>query len=362
MQAAVSTARGPWRVTFVTNPDACNLACVMCAGHGPFAPPRPAGVAPRELSLALVERVVDEAAALGAREIVPSTMGEPLLWAGLDGLVDACRARGLRLNLTTNGTFPGRGARAWAERLVPVASDVKISWNAATAATHARVMRGSGFDRAVDDVRAFVAVRDAHAAAGGHRASVSFQFTALETNVDELAGVVRLAAALGVDRVKANHVVAHVDALRALSSRRDARAIARWNAAARAAHAAASEAPLASGERVRLQGVARIDSAPGEAPRGACPFLGREAWVDVEGRFRPCFRAEARHAALADFGDLATTSLAAIWNGEAYRALVASHAEREPCRVCPLRDVDVAAGVRRGDEPDALTAPRARTS
>jgi glycosyltransferase involved in cell wall biosynthesis len=35
--AAITVMPGPWRVTFDTNPDDCNLRCVMCEEHSPFS-------------------------------------------------------------------------------------------------------------------------------------------------------------------------------------------------------------------------------------------------------------------------------------------------------------------------------------
>src|SRR5690606_2426815 len=96
---------GPWRLTLVTNPDECNLACDMCE-CGAAARPGP----PRRMDPALAERAIREAAAAGLTEVIPSTLGEPLLWRGLDRVIDVCGELGLSLNVTTNGTFPGRGA------------------------------------------------------------------------------------------------------------------------------------------------------------------------------------------------------------------------------------------------------------
>ena len=28
---------GPWRITFDTNPDDCNLHCIMCEDHSPYS-------------------------------------------------------------------------------------------------------------------------------------------------------------------------------------------------------------------------------------------------------------------------------------------------------------------------------------
>ncbi|MEZ4462643.1 MAG: glycosyltransferase [bacterium] len=137
--ARVQHQRGPWRITFDTNPDTCNLRCIMCEEHSPHSPlqaKRRADGRPRRLMpLEMIERVVADAAPHGLREIIPSTMGEPLLYEHFEGILALCEQYGVKLNLTTNGTFPRLGAEAWAHQIVPVTSDVKISWNGATKAT-----------------------------------------------------------------------------------------------------------------------------------------------------------------------------------------------------------------------------------
>jgi radical SAM protein with 4Fe4S-binding SPASM domain len=277
-------------------------------------------------------------AGAGLAEVIPSTMGEPLLWSGLDALVDLCAALGLALNVTTNGTFPGRGAAAWAARLVPVASDVKLSWNGATAATAEALMPGLSFEAAVANVRRLVAIRDEAARAGGRRCRVSFQVTAQEANVAELGGIVRLAAALGVDRVKVNQLQVRSPALAPLSLRRDAAALGRWNAAAAEARAAAEEARLPSGARVLLENVAPLrDDPAAPAPPGPCRFVGREAWVHADGRFAPCPHPAAARGELGEFGSVPERSLAEIWADATFRALADRYEEHPVCRTCPFR-------------------------
>ena len=114
-------------------------------------------------------------------------MGEPLLYRHIDEIIDLCSEYGVKLNLTTNGTFPGRGARAWAKRIVPVASDVKISWNGARKETHEAIMLGTQWETVLNNVRTFVKVRDSSALAGGNRCNVTFELTFLETNLGELS-------------------------------------------------------------------------------------------------------------------------------------------------------------------------------
>ncbi len=334
---------GPWRVTLDTNPDTCNLRCVMCEEHSELSPRqqlrRRDGRAPRVMPFELARRVLTDAAAHGLREVIPSTMGEPLLYEHIEKLLELVRSLGVKLNLTTNGTFPRLGAQAWAERIVPITSDVKVSWNGATAETQEQIMVGSKWRAMLDNVRTFIEFRDAHAASGGNRCRVTFQLTFLESNVAEIADIVRLAARLGVDRVKGHHVWAHFEQLQRLSMRRDAAAIARWNAAVLEARAAASECRLPNGQPVLLENIFLLDaSAQADlAPGGRCPFLGQEAWVSADGRFDPCCAPDALRRTLGEFGDLREQSLIDVWRGPTYRALIEGYRTRPLCIGCNMR-------------------------
>jgi len=341
--AHVEPLPGPWRITFDTNPDTCNLHCVMCEEHSRLShrqrERREAGLPRRVMPIELVRRVVGEAAPHGLREVIPSTMGEPLLHERFDDVLELCREHGVKLNLTTNGTFPRLGAREWARRIVPVTSDVKVSWNGASAATQERIMVGSNWERMLEGVRTFVEVRDAHAAAGGSRCRLTFQLTYLETNVPELADIVRLAIGLGVDRVKGHHVWKHFPETERLSMRRSADAIGRWNRAVEEARRVAANTPLASGEHILLDNLYPLDSGATEdlAPGGPCPFLGQEAWVSAAGRFDPCCAPDEQRKALGEFGNLHDQGFMETWTGAAYRRLVASYRNRPLCLGCNMR-------------------------
>ncbi len=341
---ASSPARpGPWRITFDTNPDDCNLHCIMCEDHSPYSPTqsnrRKARLPKRRMDIALIRKVMMESSGSGLREIIPSTMGEPLLYRHFDEIIDLCAEYGVMLNLTTNGTFPKKGARAWAERIVPVASDVKISWNGSTKETQESIMLGSNWEKVIANVRTLIEVRDAHAAAGGNRCRVTFQLTFLETNVHEIAGVIELAAKLGVDRVKGHHLWAHFSQIRPLSMRRSPEAIARWNHAVLAARQAVEYHRLPAGRRVILENIFTLEESATQeiSPDAVCPFLGQEAWVSADGRFNPCCAPDALRRKLGYFGALDQTSLYDIWTSPAYQDLQASYLQHSLCQGCNMR-------------------------
>jgi MoaA/NifB/PqqE/SkfB family radical SAM enzyme len=320
----------PRRVTLVANPDACNLACDMCREHAPNGPARRGP--PRALATEAALALLASPWASALEEVIPSTMGEPLLWPGMEPLVRACVARGVRVNVTTNGTWAGRGPEGWAAVLATAASDVKVSWNAASAATARAIARGLDLARAEEELRAFVGVRDRVRAAAGRACSVSLQVTAREANAAELPAIVALAARLGLERVKVNQLQVHFPALRGEDLRRSAASRARWNAAVRAMRRAAAT-PRRGGGAVALVGAVEWPDDGEPAPRGPCPFLGREAWVLWDGRFAPCPSPAAWAGALGEFGPAG----AEAWDGEAYRALLEGYQARETCRACAFR-------------------------
>ncbi len=334
--------RGPWRITFDTNPDDCNLRCIMCEDHSPYSSTqvdrRAAGLPKRRMDLELIRRVLADAAGNGLREIIPSTMGEPLLYRHFDEIIDLCAEYGVKLNLTTNGTFPIRGARAWAERIVPVGSDVKVSWNGATKATQEQVMLGTNWERVLENVRTFIGVRDEHARAGGNRCRVTFQLTFMEINHVEIPAVVELAARLGVDRVKGHHLWAHAPEMQGQSMRRGPEAVAAWNETVAAAFAAAERCRLPDGSKVLLENIFPLDADAGDiAPGGECPFLGQEAWVASDGRFNPCCAPDALRRTLGEFGNLNAQRLPEIWESSEYRDLRENYMGKPLCRGCNMR-------------------------
>lgn len=334
---------GPWRITFDTNPDTCNLRCIMCEEHSPHSTlqaQRNAQQRPRRLMpIDLIRETVAAAAPHGLREIIPSTMGEPLLYADFEQILALCEQYNLKLNLTTNGTFPRLGAKQWAQRIVPLASDVKISWNGASKATHEAIMLGGCWEKALGDARAFIAVRDEHARGGGNRCRITFQLTFLESNLDQLVDIILLAISLGVDRLKGHHLWTHFDEIKTQSMRRSADAIVRWNAVVLAAQQVVAEHPLPNGQRLLLENIFALDENAREnlAPGGQCPFLGQEAWVSAAGRFDPCCAPDAERRTLGEFGNLHQTGIMQIWGGDAYRNLVSHYQDRPLCLACNMR-------------------------
>lgn len=333
----------PWRITFDTNPDDCNLKCVMCEEHSPYSDRQKNRIAcgkpPRRMDIRVLERVLDELKHQPPREIIPSTMGEPLLYGDFDRIIELCQQYGIRLNLTTNGTFPRRGVSEWARLLLPVCSDVKISFNGVTAETQEEIMRQTRMAIVNENIHRFVQIRDEIAAAGGNYCSVTLQLTFLEQNLAEIPEVIRFAAQINVDRVKGHHLWVHFPEMAAQDLRRSSESVARWNQTVSLCRSVAERTRRPTGEAVRLENFVPLEyNAKQEVPASfVCPFLGKEAWVNHEGRFDPCCAPDELRQGLGNFGFVPDSGFLSIWEGSSYRDLVKQYRNHKLCQGCVMR-------------------------
>ena len=337
-------ASGPWRITFDTNPDDCNMYCIMCEEHSEFSRLKKeriiSGRPHRRMDISIIRETIRQMSSRGLKEIIPSTMGEPLLYSHFSEIIDLCREYSIKLNLTTNGTWPGLGAEKWAERICPVTSDVKISWNGASASVQESIMKGSGYDRRIRDLRTFISVRDRIAKEGENRCRITLQVTFMESNLSELPDIVKLAADNGVDRIKGHHLWAHFPEIGNQDLRRSSDSIMRWNSIVYKCFEVANEHRRYDGSDILLE---NFTSIPEGIQRSMpddwiCPFLGREAWVNYEGRFDPCCAPDAERKTLGYFGNvLEDGGMPAIWESTAYRNLKKGYMGNEVCKKCNMR-------------------------
>jgi len=337
-----------WRVTIDTNPDDCNLSCIMCEDHSPYSNTQKDRIRnrlpKRRMPFELVEKIFAEAKALGVKEIIPSTMGEPLIYSHFERIIALCHQHQLKLNLTTNGTFPKKGVDEWAKLIIPIGSDVKISWNGATKATQEKIMLKTKWEKVLSNLKTFIRIRDEIAAAGGNYCSVTLQLTFMEENLNELDQIVELGISLGVDRIKGHQLWTHnFPMLQKQSLRKDSEAIARWNIAVEKAQALSKRQALPNGKYIKLVNFDHLeDSAVNNlSPSGICPFLGKEAWIASDGRFNPCCAPEKERRALGDFGNLNVNSLNEIFNCDAYKQLCQNYMQHSVCQKCNMRQVPV---------------------
>ncbi len=152
----------------------CNLRCVFCELWD----------RPEEMPVERAVLLLDDAAAIGTKTLV-ITGGEPLMHRGLFDIVRAARARGMAVNITTNGTLVERhfdeivqsgvtslsfsidGHPATHDRLRKQAGAYRRTWDALVrTALDGRVDTAVYFVVTNQNVRELVEVHDAARAAG----------------------------------------------------------------------------------------------------------------------------------------------------------------------------------------------------
>jgi MoaA/NifB/PqqE/SkfB family radical SAM enzyme len=270
------------RVTLLTNPDVCNLHCPLCfLNQRAFA--FGFGEMPFEVARAAIEKYAAERDALGRRvlrEVIPSTMGEPLLYSHFDELLELCRALEIPLNLTTNGTFPGKwGSDAAMELLLRSCCDIKVSY-----------LASEQFDGWKANVEKLVKVRD-RLRRNARCATVSLQVTLHKKNLQEVPELVTWASAIGSDRIKWNKVVLLSTASQSL----------REMYALDEASLESLRKELVSGalsaSNVKYEGSLFFDNSVSQCAVGgkceSCPFAD-EVWVWPDGREDHCPNPERR--------------------------------------------------------------------
>lgn len=334
-----------WRITVDTNPDNCNLSCIMCEDHSPYAASRAdrkeAGTLRSVMKWELLEKVIREAAAMGIRDVIPSTMGEPLLYPHFDRFLELCHELNLRLNLTTNGTFPApekhQNVEYWARRIVPIGSDVKISWNGASEETHSKIMRGTSLASHIDNAQRFIAERDKYSAK--QYCSMTMQLTFMRNNIEEIPELLELAIKLGFDRLKGHHLWAHFPEIQDQSLRTDLVFAERWNQVVKHCESVVGSHNETAPRPFKLDNFFELslDDLDDIAPNGACPFLGKEIWIDPAGRFNVCCAPDQQRQTLGDFGNVSEAPLQDLVNGENYNRLVGSYRQRPLCKGCNMR-------------------------
>lgn len=333
-----------WRLTIDTNPEDCNLSCTMCEEHSPFSNyiKTELGGKHRRMPKEWLEPIFEQAQLLGVSEIIPSTMGEPLIYKHFAHFVELCYKYAIKMNLTTNGTFPKtteKSVEEWAHLIVPITTDIKISWNGASAETAQKVMLGINFDETVDNVRRFVSIRNKHYEETGYYCRVTFQLTFMQNNMHELTNIIKLAAELDVDRVKGHQLWAHFEEIESLSFKTNADSIAVWNSYVEDAYAAQQQYRKPNGEMVLLENIVPLHvQEQKEIPyEYNCPFLNKELWVSATGKISPCCAPDSLRNTLGDFGNIQTHTIQEAIQTESYQSLLANYKTISLCKTCNMR-------------------------
>lgn len=332
------------RITLDTNPEDCNFYCIMCEEHSRYSDFKgklieETGISRRLMPEDWIESIFKEAKELGVKEIIPSTMGEPLLYRHFDTILKCCSKYNIKLNLTTNGSFPRKKVEEWAKLLIPITSDIKISWNGATSETNGKIMQGSNFDKQLQNVRSLIKYRNEYFNQTGYYCRITFQLTFMQNNMHELSDIIKLASQLGIDRIKGHHLWTHFKEIDHLSFKNSEAGITNWNKIVEKAFAAQEKYRKPNGEKIILENIIPLSvEQKKEIPQNyKCPFLEKELWISATGKISPCCAPDELRNSLGNFGSYPNTKLKDVLKSDNYLDLSKNYKQKPLCKTCNMR-------------------------
>lgn len=318
----------PWRITIDTNPDQCNLNCIMCDTHSIYndksKPNR------KFMDKKLLEKSINEAIDIGVREIIPTTMGEPLLYKYFDTFIDILSKSDVKLNLTTNGTFPNIGVKQWANKLLPVLSDIKISINSINAKVNESIMVNDNTQKKLKDIKEFVILRDTFYP----DVSITLQVTFLKSNLNDLETIIKFAIENNINRVKGHQLWITYNEIENESLQNSTTKIDEWNTFISSIDKYRDKIKLVNFDNLKSQNDTNI------VPLNYnCPFLGEELWIDYNGDFNICCAPSDKRKTLGHWGNIKNTKIIDIFNSTEYINLIDTYKSKDICKICSLRKI-----------------------
>jgi radical SAM protein with 4Fe4S-binding SPASM domain len=319
---------------YLETTNRCNLLCTTCPRTYEELEP------PADLSWELFTRIVDQVPDL-ARAVLHG-VGEPMLVKDLPRMVRHLKDRGVYVLFNTNGTvLNARNGRA----LIDAGLDeLRVSLDAANAASYLAVRGKDYFHRILRNVRAF---REMQEREGHAKPRVSAWLTGLRETVQELPAFVHVAAEIGVKEVYLQRLVFFGGEDAIGLARPDPALFEKLTGDEQRFIDEATSLASSLGVTFSASGAA---SEPGmslkRAEDGSPWSLCRRPWTvmyfTANGRALPCCIAPFSQRGYEHYtlGDATQETLREIWNGERYQAFRrALHSDAPPqaCASCGLR-------------------------
>ncbi len=325
--------KAPWRITFDTNPDICNLHCVMCDTHSIYNPNRTKER--KTLPIDVIEKVISSVAE-DLEEIIPSTMGEPLLYKDFPKIIELAKKYNVKINLTTNGTFPILGVEKWAELLMPVVSDIKVSINGVSKEIAESIMIGTDIEKHIENIKVLIKHRDLIREKGINYPTITFQATFMKKNLKEIPKLLELAIKLGVDRFKGHHLWITWEELKDEDLRSNKELMEEWNKVVDEMYKIKEK----YNSDIKLDNVYKLgenNKADNIKEDFICPFLGKEAWIDWDGTFNVCCAPDNLRKNFGYFGNVLEEDFLTLWNSEKYNNLINYWGSNPVCQMCNMK-------------------------
>ncbi len=317
------------RSLYLETTSRCNSLCETCILT--FGGREPA----KDLAWEEFRTVVDQFPLLD--RVLLHGIGEPLLNRHLASMVAHVKRREAQVIFNTNAitlTAPAGAA------LVEAGLDeLRVSLDASTRSTYARVRGVDAFEKVVANLERFAVLRHER---GVNRPAVSLWFTALRENIEEIPGLVPLAQRTGAEAIHLQRLVYNGLGL----ARADQSLYGRLEARQRELLQRTEDAAAAANIRFSASGATapEVSLVPTDDtnPWSACRRPWALVYVTVHGNVLPCCIAPwiTGHYEGIILGNLFRQSLEEVWWGERYRGFrerIQTPTPPEPCRGCGVK-------------------------
>lgn len=315
------------RSLYIETTSRCNSRCETCiltfGGRE----------SPRDLSHDRFRRIVDQFPIL--ERVVLHGIGEPLLVRELPAMIRHAKARGAHVLFNSNAiTLTAR----WHAALVDAGLDeLRVSLDASTPETYARVRGVDAFPKVVANLEAFARYRQAR---GVERPVVSLWFTGMHENLGELPGLVPIAARAGAAQIHLQRLVYNGLGLAVKEQSLYGQLAPEEAACVREVQRRAAGAGIAfSASGATTPEVSLTPHGASTKPWSHCRRPWMLVYVTVHGNVLPCcispWVADPYDGIV--LGNLFERGLEEIWWGggyEAFRAALLTEAPPQPCRGC----------------------------
>jgi len=168
---------------------ACNHRCVFCALD--FM-----GYQNRFLDTERLKSVFSEMGRLGVKSVMLGGEGEPLLHKNCGDIINHAKKCGIDTAVTTNGVLL---RKSLAEQILPDTKWIKVSVNAGTKETYAKIHRTSAtdFDKVIENLKFADRVRRQN----GYTCTLGMQLLLIPENHQEVGELASIARDIGMDYV-----------------------------------------------------------------------------------------------------------------------------------------------------------------
>lgn len=313
----------------------CNLRCQMCPIQ--FRADGPPNGPPAFMPFETFTRLVDQLPAL--TELQLQGLGEPMMHPRFFDMIAYAAGRGIQVSTNSNLTLLTADR---AERLVRSGlSRLHASIDGATAETYERIRVRSSWDRVIGNLERLMGTRRR---LGSALPRVQIVGVVMRQNLDELAGLVRLAGRLGIESVWVQHLC-HDFGEETLPTRyrpmhdfvADQTLLSEDPTRVDAAFGAARAAAAELGVELRLPRTRPRPVPPGTPGRERCSWPWRGAYFSYDGQAMPCCMVATPDR--ASLGNAAQDGVLQVWAGreyEAFRARLDSDDPPDICRSCAV--------------------------